>query len=184
MAINSRRWNDYLILFLAIIIFGVIYFYLYPEVSSHFTRTLKVESTNLIVQGSYYPLALDGVDSVYLQSGKLVVQGFDMSRFQVSGHREITRTLPEQDNRFHILDTSWTLIDSVKTIGDISIRTFYNRDWGKQFTIQFPYHNEYPSWKAYVNHGDNVLIVLASGNWKQGEKVYFGYIEVINRTNK
>jgi hypothetical protein len=126
---------------------GVIYFYVYPEVASHVARKLEVTSPSLTVNGSYYQVTLDGVDSLFLRAGEAVVSGFDMGTiaiYRVAGHREVARKLPDGFGQFSFRDTSWILVDSHISKDFNSYRVFRNQRTGQEFTVTLPWMNEYP----------------------------------------
>ena len=57
-------------------------------------------------------------------------------------------------------------------------RTFLHKQSGKEFSVALPIWNSYPEW-IVMKHGESdMLLILSSGNWKRGEDVYLGFVEI------
>ena len=154
----------------------VTYFWVYPLVSSFFPRTFDVNSSSLVVEGKYYSLALDGVNRVYLANGCMGVDGFDIHGFAPVNQAPQTRDLPAQYSAITEPDSSWAFVGGMSSSTGFTQRLFVRATTNDTIIIQLPAMNDLPDWVAYSGVEDTTLILVASGNWKQSQKVYLGYI--------
>jgi hypothetical protein len=162
---------------IGIVVVGlIIYFWVYPRVSSLFPKAFEVHSTTLVVEGRYFQLDVDGVNSVYISEGRMVVDGFDLDGFKPVNQAPVMRPVPSEYSHITNPDSSWHFVYGISNPEGFTTR-LYVRDASKDtIAIQLPAMNDIPTWRSYSNMKDTTLIVLASGNWKQTKKVYVGYI--------
>ena len=80
LSVNSRQ-----ILVRASIVIGLLlaYYWIYPIIASYFPRSYNVDSRTLVVSAKYFPLTMDGIDSVYVSNGILVARGYDVTFFKL-----------------------------------------------------------------------------------------------------
>jgi len=159
-----------------LVLFLVAYFWCYPFVASYFAHSYEGHSTTLNLEARYYPLSLDGVDSVWFADGSLVAQGYNVSFFfKLHPQSLVTRKLPTELSAFYLPDTTWHLLHGFSALTGYSDCIFYNSSTQDSLIIRLPTGNDYPFFAAYTSH-DTSLIVLGGGNWKRGYKTNLGYV--------
>ncbi len=174
----TQRLRNILITIFSIVSILFIVIYLYPKVRSHISRSLKVESSTLSASGFYYQMSMDQLNHLIVDSNKIILTGYDVTFYNQSREFQIIRMIPERYKNIDKRDSSWTLLDSSYAFEDMAVRTFYNRPLNKKINVSLPFWNCDPEWVALSNNKNEWLLILASGNWKRGEMVYLGFIDV------
>jgi len=164
-----------LIKIVVIIVVACTFLYLYPEVMTHISQPLNVHSTSLSVNGFYYPINMSQLNKLAIDSSGIVLTGYNVSFYKQSEEFNIVRDYPVKYSK---QDSSWVLLDTIVTSTEHCIRTFLHKQSGKEFSVSLPLWNSYPEWITMKNGENEMLLILSSGNWKQGEDVYLGFVEI------
>lgn len=160
------------ILFMAVIV--VVFTYLYPEISSRISRRLDVRSS-LSAHGYYYPLRMDQITALSVDSNIITINGYDVMFYRQSEPYRIERSFPE---KYSQRDTSWMLLDSTITENGHTLRTFRQTNSMNEVSVALPFWNSSPEWVAMSSSSHETLIIISGANWKRSEDVYLGFIEI------
>ncbi len=174
ISINSQR---VILTLSSLIAICVLYIWIIPYASSYFPRSLEVWSNSLHVVGKYYPLTLDGATSVSIKKNTLVVEGFNLGwMLNTIEQPSIIRTLPKEFSSDWWPDSSWKIVHTIGKYNEPAIVRFTRSNTNDTTMVKLPTLGGEPRWVAYRCIGDSTLIVMASGNWKQGEKAFLEYV--------
>ncbi len=162
--------------YLSLGVIVLVLYFLYPEISSRISRPLDVRST-LSAHGYYYPLNMHQLTALSVDSNTVTLTGYDVQFYQRSEDRRIQRSFPE---KYTVRDTCWMLLDSTLSENGRTIRTFRHAVSLKELSVSLPFWNSIPEWTAMRSNANETLIILSGADWKHGEDVYLGFIEIKN----
>ena len=169
--IKELKWKILSLLFILVIVF-----YIYPKLSSYFPRELKTNSSTLSVEGEYFPMTMNQLTKLVIDSNRVNLIGFDVSFLTPGAEYKIERDIPVKYMPLPEQDTNWVLPDSTNSTEKYQIRIFQNRLSKDKIKVWLPFGNAEPEWFAYKTENGNELLILSSGDFKRGENVYLGYI--------
>lgn len=164
-----------------IIIIIVFYFYVYPAVSTYVPRSMKVKSKNFSIQSVYYPMNMEQITRLEIDSTKVILTGYNLSFFEPKPEFTIVRDIPDKYLPLNNLDTTWNIIEIGKLDEGLEVRTFVNRVTNDSLVIWLPIMGGGPIWYVYNLENDNKLFILSGGNWKTNDKVYLAYVLLKNK---
>ena len=165
-----------------ILILIIIIFFIYPKVSPYLSHNLKVESTNLSVDGYYYSINMDQLTKLAIDSDKVVMTGFDISFLKQTDEYKIVRDIPSKYLPILEQDSSWILLDKTESTKNNIIRIFENRNSKAQVKVYLPIWNSNPEWYAFKLKNEKELFILSSADFKRDENVYLAYILIKKKT--
>ena len=172
------KLNKYKYEILTITVILIIIFFIYPRISPYISHNLKVDSSDLIVNGYYYSINMDQLTKLEVKSDKVIMTGFDVFFLKQSDEFQVVRHIPSEFLPILGQDSSWILLDSTFSEENFTIRTFENQNSKAQVKVYLPFWNSSPNWYAFKLNDNRELFVLSSANFKRDENVYLAYILV------
>ena len=91
-----NRWKKISLFLLSIIFVIIIYVYLYPAVSTYIPRSIKFEYKGVFEEGVYYPINMEQIKTLKVDSTKIIMTGYDLSFFKPTSDFNIIRNIPDK----------------------------------------------------------------------------------------